>query len=144
MFTRLSVLALAVAVAGPTAAHAQAFPVTIDHAFGQTTIAEQPERVVTWGWASQDAVVALGVVPVGIPEFTYGGDENGALAWTKDAVAALGADFPQILPQADGVPFEAIAALEPDVVIAPYSGLSEDEYNRLSQIAPVVAYPENP
>lgn len=144
MLTHLRLLSVAVGLAMPAAVLAQDFPVTIPHAFGETTIAEQPERIVTWGWAAQDAVVALGEVPVGIPEFTYGGDENGALAWTKDAIEALGAEYPTILSQSGGVPFEAIAALEPDVVIAPYSGLTEEEYTRLSQIAPVVAYPGQP
>src|SRR5215217_4132768 len=71
-----------------SAAHAQEFPVTIKHAFGETVIPAKPLRIVTWGWATQDAVLALGEVPVGIPHFAYGGDENGALGWDKDAVAA--------------------------------------------------------
>ena len=37
-----------------------AFPVTIEHAFGETTIEEAPERVVTWGWASTDSTVVSG------------------------------------------------------------------------------------
>lgn len=131
-------------VAFATAAHAQTFPVTIAHAFGETTIPAKPQRIVTWGWTSQDAVLALGEVPVGIPHFAYGGDENGALGWDKDAVAALGGTFPTILPSGNDVPIEAVAALQPDLIIAVYSGLTEDEYNVLSGIAPVVAYPEVP
>jgi iron complex transport system substrate-binding protein len=124
--------------------HAQEFPLTMPHAYGETTIPDKPARIVTWGWAVQDAVVALGEVPVGIPHFTYGGDENGALTWTKDAVTALGGEFPTILSQSGGVPYEAIAALMPDVIIAVYSGISQEEYTRLSQIAPVVAFPDKP
>lgn len=125
-------------------AQAQEFPVTIKHAFGETTIPAKPLRIVTWGWAAQDAVLALGEIPVGIPHFSYGGDENGALGWDKDAVAALGGEFPTILPAGNEVPVEAVAALQPDLIIAVYSGLTEDEYNVLSGIAPVVAYPEVP
>lgn len=136
-------LALAALTLGfGTAAHAQQFPVTIAHAYGETTIDAKPERIVTWGWASQDAVIALGEVPVGIPHFAYGGDENGTLRWTRDAVAALGAEFPTILPEGFEAPVEAIAALEPDVIIAVYSGLTQEEYDVLSGIAPVVAFPE--
>ncbi|MGB3338488.1 MAG: iron-siderophore ABC transporter substrate-binding protein [Devosia sp.] len=122
---------------------AQQFPVTIAHAFGETTIPAKPQRVVTWGWAAQDAVIALGEVPVGIPHFSYGGDENGALAWTREAVTALGADFPTILPDTGREPpIEAVAALQPDLILAVYSGITADQYKALSGIAPVVAFPE--
>ncbi|MCP8882462.1 ABC transporter substrate-binding protein [Devosia sp. XJ19-1] len=142
MSIRSLVLSAAVGLAMVVAAQAQSFPVTIEHAYGQTTIPAKPQRIVTWGWAAQDAVIALGEVPVGIPHFSYGGDENGALTWTKDAVAALGADFPTILPDGFEAPVEAIAALEPDLIIAVYSGLTAEEYDVLSGIAPVVAFPE--
>ena len=135
-------MALAMAHGMATAAQAQPFPVTISHAYGETTIPNKPQRIVTWGWAAQDAVIALGEVPVGIPYFSYGGDENGALSWTKDAVSALGADFPAILPDGFDAPIEAIAALQPDLIIAVYSGLTAEEYEVLSGIAPVVAFPE--
>lgn len=136
-------LALFLALA-PAAVHAQEFPLTIKHAYGEAVIPAKPQRIVTWGWATQDAVIALGEVPVGIPHFAYGGDENGALGWDKDAVAALGGTFPTILPAGNEAPIEAIAALQPDLIIAVYSGLTADEYAVLSNIAPVVAFPEIP
>ena len=142
MSLRTLVLSTVIGLAMAVAAQAQSFPVTIAHAYGETTIPTKPQRIVTWGWAAQDAVIALGEVPVGIPHFSYGGDENGALAWTKEAVAALGADFPAILPQGFDAPVEAIAALQPDLIIAVYSGLTEEEYGVLSGIAPVVAFPK--
>ena len=142
-FVRSALVCAALAL-GVSAAAAQDFPVTIKHAFGETVIPAKPQRIVTWGWASQDAVLALGEVPVGIPHFAYGGDENGALGWDKDAVTALGGTFPTILPAGNDAPIEAIAALQPDLIVAVYSGLTEDEYNALSGIAPVVAYPEVP
>ena len=43
----------------PTTAEAGAFPVSIEHAFGTTEIDEAPERVVTWGWGSTEAALAL-------------------------------------------------------------------------------------
>ncbi len=139
------ILVAALLVVGLTAhVQAQSFPVTIAHAYGETTIPAEPQRIVTWGWAAQDAVIALGEVPVGIPYFNYGGDENGALTWTKDAVAALGAEFPTILPDGFDPPIEAIAALQPDLIIAVYSGISEEQYEVLSGIAPVVAFPDAP
>jgi iron complex transport system substrate-binding protein len=130
------------ALAAPVAA--QDFPLTVPHAFGETVIPADPQRIVTWGWAAHDAVLALGQIPVGIPYFSYGGDENGALGWDKEAVAALGGEFPTILPNTSEVPVEAIAALQPDLIVAVYSGMTEAEYEVLSGIAPVIAYPEVP
>jgi iron complex transport system substrate-binding protein len=119
-----------------------AFPVTITHAFGETEITEPPERVVTWGWGSADAAIALGVVPVAIPFQEYGGDEQGVLPWIREALEEQGAELPEILPNSEEAPVEAIAAAEPDLILAAYSGLTEEEYELLSEVAPVVAYPE--
>lgn len=133
--------ALVLVVAGAQAG-AQEFPVNISHAYGETTIPAKPKRIVTWGWAAQDAVIALGEVPVGVPHFSYGGDQDGALSWTKEAVAALGAEFPTILPAGSEPPIEAIAALKPDLILAVYSGITDSQYDTLSKIAPVIAFPE--
>ena len=117
-----------------------AFPVTIQHTFGTTTIEEEPQNVVTWGFGSTDAALGLGVVPVAIPFQAYGGDEEGVLPWIAEELDALGADTPTVLPVGDEVPFEAIAAAEPDVILANYSGITEEDYRTLSAIAPTVAY----
>ncbi len=121
-----------------------AFPVEIEHAFGTTTIEAEPQRVVTWGWGSTDAAIALGVVPVAVPFDGYAGDEEGRLPWAVEAVDAMGAEQPEVLPvaDADAVPFEAIAAADPDVILAHYSGITDADYALLSDIAPTVAYPE--
>ncbi len=142
MSLRSRIVSVVIGLGMAAAAQAQAFPVTLQHAYGETVIPAKPQRIVTWGWAGQDAVIALGEVPVGIPHFRYGGDENGALSWTKEAVAALGAAFPTILPASSEPPIEAIAALQPDLILAVYSGLTEEQYDVLGGIAPVVAFPE--
>jgi iron complex transport system substrate-binding protein len=121
---------------------ATAFPVTIPHAFGKTVIEREPERVVTWGWASADAAIALGVTPVAIPHQAYGGDAEGVLPWIRDALEDRGEDVPVVLPDSgEEPPLEEIAAAEPDLILAPYSGLTEAQYAQLSKIAPTVAYP---
>lgn len=127
-----------------TPASAAAFPVTIDHALGTAEIPERPERVVTWGWGSTDAAIALGVVPVAMPHQAYGGDADGVLPWIRERVEADGAELPEVLPQTEEAPIEAIAAARPDVILAPYSGLTQEEHDLLSEIAPVVAYPDQP
>ncbi|SEN74891.1 iron-siderophore ABC transporter substrate-binding protein [Cryobacterium luteum] len=121
------------------AAASGSFPVTIEHAFGETTIETQPTRVVTWGWGSADDAIALGVTPVAMPFQSYAGDENGVLPWIDEAL--VGQEMPVILPDTQEPPYEDIAAAAPDVILAAYSGITEQEYELLSEIAPVVAYP---
>ncbi len=144
MFSTLRAAAiLGLAAFAPLPAIAQdAFPVTITHVYGETVIPAQPQRVVVWGTNSQDAVFQLGVMPVGIPFFSYGGGDNGILPWDEEAIAKLGGEPPVILPNANEIPIEQIAALQPDVILAHFSGITQEEYDTLSQIAPVVAYPK--
>src|SRR5690606_7980346 len=115
-------------------ASSDAFPVTISHAFGETEIPEAPTRVVTWGWSTADAAIALGVVPVAMPFQDYGGDDEGVLPWIREHLEEAGEAIPATLPDTDEAPIEAIAAAEPDLILAHYSGITEDEYELLSQI----------
>lgn len=131
---------------GNTAA-GDAFPVTIEHAFGETTIEEAPERVATVSWANAETALALGVVPVGMPSIDYGGNDQGTTPWIDDALEELGAPIgsekaPAQYSETDGVAFDDVAATTPDVILAAYSGLTQEDYDKLSKIAPVVAYPE--
>lgn len=119
------------------------FPITITHAFGESVIPEQPERVATVGWSNQEAALALGVVPVIMEKTTWGDDDgDGVLPWVADTLAELGAETPEMYDGTDGIDFEAVSDAQPDVILAAYSGMSQDDYDTLSQIAPVVAYPE--
>lgn len=125
------------------AASTDGFPVTIEHAFGETVIESKPERVATVSWSNQEVPLALGVVPVGMAEVTWGDDDNdGVLPWVEEKLEELGADTPVLFDETDGIDFEAVADTQPDVILAAYSGLTQEEYDTLSKIAPVVAYPE--
>ena len=119
---------------------ASAFPVTIQSTLGAVTIKSQPKRVVTLGWGSQDAALALGVVPVGMQDFSSDcGCKDGILPWDRDKLD--GATPVMIKATTDSVPFEQIASLHPDVILAVYSGVTAEQYAKLSQIAPTVGYP---
>lgn len=131
----------AVASAGEDVESSGAFPVTIEHTFGETTIDEQPERVVVLGWSAQDTLYALGVAPVGMPSYPYGGGDDGVLPWNDEH---FDAEQTTLLDTADGPPLEQIAALQPDVILAPYEGFEEGVYEDLTGIAPTVAYPGEP
>lgn len=125
------------------AASDAAFPVTIEHAFGETEIDETPERVATWGWGSTEAALALGVVPVAIAQQSYGANDDGVLPWVAEELDELGAETPAILTDdGEAPPYEELIEAAPDVILAPYSGITEEQYELLSEIAPTVAYPE--
>ena len=123
------------------AAEAGAFPVTVDHAYGSTAIDAEPMRIVTIGWSGQDAVIALNKVPVAMESFSGDGIENNILPW--DASRLNGAK-PVLMTTNPDIPFEQILGLDPDVILAVYSGIDEGEYKRLSDIAPTVAFPDQP
>lgn len=127
-----------------SAATSDAFPVTIEHEYGSTTIDAQPERVATVAWSNQDNALALGVVPVGMPKVTYGDDDtDGIHPWVKDKLDELDAETPALFDETDGLDFDAIAASEPDLILAPNSGITKKEYDTLTKITPnVIAYPK--
>jgi len=121
------------------------FPVTIKHALGETTIEVLPERVATVSWANHEVPIALGVIPVGMSKATWGDDDgDGVLPWVEEKLTELGAETPVLFDETDGIDFEAVADTQPDVILASYSGLSQEDYDTLTKIAPVVAYPELP
>lgn len=133
------------AVSTGTAPEPGAYPVTITSALGSVTLDHQPTRVATWGWSAQDDVLALGIVPVAMPNYSYGGNADQVLPWDADALATLGAKTPALLnSDSEQIPFEQFAKADPDVILAPYSGLTQQDYDTLSKIAPVVAYPDKP
>jgi iron complex transport system substrate-binding protein len=118
-------------------------PITIEHALGTTTIESKPERVATVNWANHEVPLALGVVPVGMAAANFGDpDGDGVLPWVSDKLDELGADVPVLFDENDGIDFEAVADTDPDVILAAYSGLTQEDYDTLSEIAPTIAYPE--
>lgn len=123
-----------------------AFPVTVEHAYGTTTIEEEPERVVALGWSDPDVVLSLGVVPVGASNNSWGGTESGSTVWFDEALAEIeGAEAPtRIDDTSAGIAGAVgdIAKLRPDLVVATNSGMTKAEYEKLGKLGvPVVAYP---
>ncbi|HEV7249930.1 MAG TPA: iron-siderophore ABC transporter substrate-binding protein [Shinella sp.] len=142
----LSLLALTLwfIAGGAWAAENTVYPIVIKHALGTTTIPKKPERVATVAWANHEVPLALGIVPVGFAAANFGDDDgDGLLPWVAEKLAELGAEKPALFDEGDGIDFEAVAATEPDVILAAYSGLSQADYDTLSQIAPVIAYPDS-
>jgi iron complex transport system substrate-binding protein len=121
-----------------------AFPVTIESTLGDAVIESPPERVVTIGWGSADTAIALGTTPVGTEAASWGGNADLQFPWVVDAVEAAGDELPEVFNVYPEVDIEAILALEPDLVLAPQSGISAEDFATLSEIAPTVAYPGDP
>ncbi|WP_432542938.1 ABC transporter substrate-binding protein [Kineococcus sp. SYSU DK002] len=111
-----------------------AFPVTIEHKLGSTTIEAAPTKVVTVGYNEQDFVLALGVTPVGT-RTPLGDYDSTKRPWAVDLLPAGG--IPSV-GQAE-LNFEAIAAQGPDLVVGAYSYMTQDDYDKLTAIAPTVA-----
>ncbi|MEU9956418.1 iron-siderophore ABC transporter substrate-binding protein [Streptomyces sp. NPDC050982] len=126
--------------AGSDSSANSAFPVTIAHKYGSTTVRSEPKRIVTVGLTDQDSVLALGKVPVGTTQWL--GDYKGAIGpWAADELGS--AKAPTVLKDTGtGPQTEKIAALRPDLILAVYGGLTKDQYTTLSKFAPVVAQPK--
>ncbi len=94
---------------------------TWQHEYGTITLDEPPKRIITLNWAATEALLLLGVTPVGVA------DRDGYSVWVKepelpDAVPNIGT---RVAPS-----LEAIAELKPDLIVtssemAPASGLLE-------------------
>lgn len=121
----------------PAAEGQTTYPLTLETAYGESTIAERPARVATVGANAMDAelVLSLGGIPV--------------------TAAGLGFDkAPWLIDAADGrietvfeteswdqYPYEELAAAKPDVIVAFGYDLT-DAFDKLSAIAPVVTSEE--
>lgn len=118
--------------------------IVLDHAFGQTILDKKPERVATIAWGNHDVALALGIVPVGFSKANYGvSTEKGVLPWTEEKIKELNGET-NLFDDLDGLNFEAISNSKPDVILAAYSGITQEDYDTLSKIAPVAAYQSKP
>ncbi|WP_206488001.1 iron-siderophore ABC transporter substrate-binding protein [Rhodococcus sp. KRD162] len=112
------------------------FPRTVGHFGGSTEIPAEPKKIVVIATGQLDAALTLGVVPTGV---AYG---SGA-ELVPDYISF---SFPQYADQMtqfvdvgnrQEVDIEAIAAIEPDLILANETG-SGDIYSTLATIAPTV------
>ncbi|MCY1141191.1 ABC transporter substrate-binding protein [Actinoplanes sp. Pm04-4] len=116
----------------PAAEQQQA--VTLTHKLGTAEIKSTPQRIVALSDADLDALLMLGVQPVGIAESS---GEGGITAWAKPLVTGQ----PTVLTAGDtGFDVEKIAALAPDLILAGGDYYIDDEYAKLSRLAPTTAY----
>ena len=121
------------AAPGASGTAGAAFPVTLEHQFGTTTIPAAPQRVVTVGFNEQDYALAFGVEPVGVREFL--GYDAPDRPWAPEGVR--GEEIPTLGSQ--DLEFEKIAGLAPDLILGINSYIDQAAYDKLAAIAPTVA-----
>jgi iron complex transport system substrate-binding protein len=113
-----------------------AFPVTVPTAFGDVTVEEEPARVVALGWSDAETALALGVQPVGASDWLgFGGEGVGP--WAE----GLYDEAPELIDTLEPS-LEAIAALEPDLILDTRSAATQERHDLLRQIAPTISQPE--
>jgi len=123
---------------GSTGGATDTFPVTVDTAFGDVTVESEPQRVVALGWGDAETALALGVQPVGASDWLgFGDDADGVGPWAQ----GLYDQSPEIIGTLEPS-YEAIAALEPDLILDTKSAGDQERYDRLSSIATTIGVPE--
>lgn len=130
----LAALLAGCATSDPPAAAPAPEPRTITHAFGATEVPTTPQRIVTLGFVDQDAVLALGFTPIAVREWV---GERPPTEWPWQETL-VGDVKPESLPFE--LDLEQLAALQPDLILAIWAGITEAEYADLSRIAPTVAH----
>lgn len=109
----------------------KAFPVTVHHAYGETTVETEPQRVVSIGFNDLDFALALGVQPVATRAFS--GYDFQTRPWARDVQHGT-------VPEVGGMElnYEQIAAQQPDLLLGTYSVLKRDGYAKAEAIAPTI------
>ncbi|HWM06156.1 MAG TPA: ABC transporter substrate-binding protein [Actinophytocola sp.] len=113
--------------------------VVITHIHGTTRITGTPQRVVALSAVDADTAAALGVTPLVIAQAP--GTRSGELSpWFAQRVGGANVEVIPVAggDQGGGVPFERVAAAQPDLILALGRNVDATEYATLSGIAPTV------
>jgi len=102
---------------------------TVQHVMGSTNIPSTPEKIVVLTNEGTEALLALGIKPVGAVSSWSGEPWYEHIADQMDGVEVVG--------QESAVDLEAIAKLKPDLIIG-NKKRQEADYENLSKIAPTV------
>ena len=106
--------------------------VEVKHDGGTTKIEKEPKKVVALEYSFVDALVALGVKPVGIAD---DGDKANIIDPIRDKVGDYKSVGDRKQPN-----LEVISQLKPDLIIAD-SNRHKGNYEQLSKIAPTILLP---
>ncbi len=132
--TGLAAAGLSACAGGSPTGQAAGPAVRIPNKFGTAEVPAAPGNIVTLGITDHDAALPLGVVPAGLTQ--WGPWESGVGPWVEPM---LRGQHPKLL--GSEVDVEQVIALAPEVIVGLQSALTQDQYNRLSAFAAVVAQP---
>lgn len=107
---------------------------TITHVFGTIEVPADPQRIVSVGYEEQETILHFDKVPILQREY-WGAQPFATWPWSQPY---LNGAEPEVFE--GDIPFERIAALEPDLIMATNAGLDRETYDRLAEIAPTVAH----
>lgn len=121
---------------GPPAGEGKTeYPLTLETNWGETTLEQRPERIaaVTMTGIDSELLASLGIAPVVA-------NTNIEQLWITDALGDGALEDAEIYPPdpESPIPFETVAAAEPDLIVVAGNDLT-DTFEQLSTIAPVLA-----
>jgi len=128
----LLIAVVALAACGSTEKEAKEEPTdsyTIEHSMGTTTIEGTPKKIVVLTNHGTEALLSLGITPVGAVKSWTGDPWYDHISEQMDGVEVVGLE--------SDINLEAIAALQPDLILG-NKMRQEEHYQALSDIAPTV------
>jgi iron complex transport system substrate-binding protein len=114
------------------------FPVSVNHKFGTTVVGSAPGRVATYGGGDADTLLALGVVPVLVPDIDPRWKDMGGVGpWARPRLRGR---QPLVASNRE-LELERVASVRPDLVTAVEYDMKREDYDKLSELAPTVPPP---
>src|SRR5699024_3038798 len=77
-------------------------------------------------------------------EYEWGADDTGYLPWIYDEVKDRDEQLPELIEGSTELDIEAILELGPGLMLGTWSGLTQEQYDLLADVAPPVGYHEQP
>ncbi|ANY08867.1 ABC transporter substrate-binding protein [Pseudonocardia sp. HH130630-07] len=128
--------------AGPaTPADGAGFPVTVAHRYGETTVPRAPERIVALNRGDRDVLLALDIVPYGMPD---AGPDLPARIADRLAEVRRRTGSPTVPVEAYTQPSVVDVlpvAPPPDLLLATAGALGREDFDADRAVAPVVGPP---
>ena len=120
------------------AAEPGAFPVTIEHNYGSTTIDAAPSRIATLGPGDSDILLKLGIVPTTMAPFYDPTNRSVTTPWNEDL---LKGQKPEVLTNATSDlagEVTKVLASNPQLIVAVNNAVTRPVYDNLAKVAGTV------
>jgi iron complex transport system substrate-binding protein len=111
----------------------------VAHKFGTTVIEAAPKRVATYGGGDADTLLALGVVPLLVPDIDPRWKDLGGVGpWSRSRQKGAR----PVVASNEELEFERVAATRPDLITAVEYDMKRGDYDKLSALAPTIPPPK--